>query len=54
MTPAPDWSAMEGGQALLQVCEQCTLLAPAGAVVKEPYVPYVPDAWNGVLVLAST
>jgi len=37
---------------LLSVCRQHVL--PAGlAVVPEPYIPYVPTEWNGLLVLAE-
>ncbi len=37
---------------LLAICREFTELAPDDVVVKEPYIPYIPGSWNGVLVLA--
>lgn len=37
---------------LLAICRQFTKKAPDGVVFQEPFVPYIPDGWNGVLVLA--
>ena len=37
---------------LLAICREFTKKAPDGVVFQEPFVPYIPDAWNGVLVLA--
>jgi hypothetical protein len=35
----------------ISVCREFAKSAPDGVVFKEPYLPYVPTAWNGVLVL---
>jgi hypothetical protein len=39
--------------ALLQTCEEYLLPEDLAAVIEEPYVPYVPEPWNGLLVLAE-
>ncbi len=37
----------------MAVCREFTAAAPAGVIIREPYLPYVPDPWNGILVLAE-
>lgn len=39
---------------MLEVCERFTDDAPTGVVVKEPYIPYKPKNWNGILILAES
>ena len=39
--------------ALLDICRKYRDDAPAGVVFDEPYLPYVPSQWNGILVLAE-
>ncbi len=39
---------------LIKVCENHILSASALAVVREPYFPFVPKGWNGVLVLVDS
>jgi hypothetical protein len=36
------------------VCEKHILPDSANAVIKEPYIPFIPDNWNGFLVLAES
>lgn len=38
---------------LIRICRQHILPPALSAVVPEPYVPYVPPKWNGVLVTAE-
>ncbi len=38
---------------LMEICRKYYRKAPPGVVFKEPYIPYVPKPWNGVLVLAE-
>ena len=40
-------------QAMLAVCRKFSASPPEGVVFEEPYLPYVPAPWNGVLVLAE-
>jgi len=37
----------------LEICKRFTGEAPDEAIIKEPYLPYVPRDWNGLLVLAE-
>jgi hypothetical protein len=37
---------------LVQFCQDCIVDTP-DVVVPEPYIPYIPQGWNGVLVLAE-
>lgn len=39
---------------LIAVCRKYADMAPEGAMVREPYLPHVPQSWNGVLVLAES
>ena len=39
---------------LITICKKHMLLASVKAVVREPYIPFVPKKWNGVLVLAES
>lgn len=39
--------------AVIAVCRKFTDAAPPNVIVREPYLPYVPNCWNGVLVLAE-
>lgn len=38
---------------LLEICRRHTLPRPHDVVVPQPYVPFIPKNWNGVLVLAE-
>lgn len=38
---------------LIKVCEKHVIPASALTVVSEPYIPFIPAKWNGVLVLAE-
>ena len=38
---------------LLQICRKYAKTCPPDVMISEPYLPYVPDAWNRVLVLAE-
>ena len=37
----------------IQVCQKHTLPEEVDVVIREPYLPYVPENWNGLLVLAE-
>jgi len=39
--------------AMLSVCRKFVLPRDADAIVPEPYIPFVPEGWNGLLVLAE-
>lgn len=41
-------------KALLEVCKKYTSEAPENVLFNEPYLPYVPEDWNGILVLAES
>jgi hypothetical protein len=41
-------------KALLNVCKKYTADAPENVIFTEPYLPYVPENWNGILVLAES
>jgi len=41
-------------KALLEVCRKYTSDAPENVIFPEPYLPYVPEKWNGILVLAES
>ena len=38
---------------MIQVCKRHILPQHVHAVVPEPYIPYIPDKWNAMLVLAE-
>lgn len=38
---------------MIEICQMYVLGEDMGVVVPEPYIPYFPDAWNGLLVLAE-
>ncbi|HAX62183.1 MAG TPA: hypothetical protein DCX95_06510 [Elusimicrobia bacterium] len=38
---------------LIKICEGEILVDCMDAIFPEPYIPYIPDKWNGVLVLAE-
>jgi hypothetical protein len=38
---------------LISICENHTLPLTINAVVKEPYIPYLPEKWNRILVVAE-
>jgi hypothetical protein len=40
-------------EALFGICARHHLPATIPAVVPEPYIPYIPEDWNGILVLAE-
>ena len=39
---------------LLSICKNHILPEDADAVIREPYIPFIPDPWNRVLVLAES
>jgi len=39
---------------LIEACKRHILSPGIDAVVHEPYIPYIPDDWNGMLVLAES
>ena len=39
---------------LIGVCRNHILSTDIDVVIKEPYVPFIPDDWNGILVLAES
>ncbi len=39
---------------LISICKQHVLTDSDSIVVKEPYIPYIPDNWNRILVLAES
>lgn len=41
-------------QELIEVCKRHLYPAPNHVVIPEPYIPYIPDSWNGILVLAES
>ena len=41
-------------KALLEVCRKYTSDAPENVIFPEPYLPYQPENWNGILVLAES
>ncbi|MCK9303803.1 MAG: hypothetical protein M0P27_00210 [Bacteroidales bacterium] len=38
---------------LIKICEEHILPASALAASKEPYIPFIPKKWNGVLILVE-
>lgn len=38
---------------LIETCEKHVLPSNADVVLREPYIPYLPEGWNGILVLAE-
>lgn len=38
---------------LMAVCRKFTDEAPEGVVIPEPYIPFIPENWNSILVLAE-
>ncbi|MCI0696952.1 hypothetical protein L0337_33720 [candidate division KSB1 bacterium] len=38
---------------LVEICKRHIIVSDTGVVISEPYIPYFPDAWNGILVLAE-
>ncbi len=38
---------------MMQTCEKHVIHEEIEVVIREPYIPYVPENWNGVLVLAE-
>ncbi|HUS74018.1 MAG TPA: hypothetical protein VMY06_13240 [Sedimentisphaerales bacterium] len=41
-------------KALLEVCKKYTADAPKNVIFPEPYLPYIPEDWKGILVLAES
>lgn len=39
---------------LLEICKNYTFEEGNNVVIREAYIPYIPDAWNGILVLAES
>ncbi len=39
---------------LIEICRRYILPKDADVVVREPYVPFIPEDWNGFLVLAES
>lgn len=39
---------------MLEVCRLYAAQAPECVVVREPYIPYIPENWNGLLALAES
>ncbi len=39
--------------AMLSICRSFVLGPDADVIVPEPYIPFIPETWNGVLVLAE-
>ena len=37
----------------ISICREFSDNAPAEVIIQEPYLPYIPEKWNGVLVLAE-
>ena len=59
LTPAPgsDLSLVVSGfmtNKLIKICKQYVPVGALNAVIAEPYIPFVPKYWNGVLVLAES
>ena len=46
-------SGITWSEDVLAVCRKWRETAPVEAMVREPYLPHVPENWNGVLVLAE-
>ena len=44
---------LAGNQELIQICKNFILPKTYPVVIKEPYLPFVPYNWNGILVLAE-
>jgi hypothetical protein len=38
----------------IRICKQYGPLGTIHAIIAEPYIPFVPEDWNGVLVLAES
>ena len=38
---------------LIEICEKYTLSKNDRVVIKEPYIPFIPENWNGYLVLSE-
>jgi len=41
-------------ESLLEVCRRYREDAPENVLFDEPYLPYIPENWNGILVLAES
>lgn len=39
---------------LIEICKNHVLPSDVDVVIREPYVPFIPDDWNGILVLAES
>lgn len=39
---------------LLSICKDFQLPDPNAVIINDPYIPFVPENWNGVLVLAES
>ena len=39
---------------LFEICASHITPSEISVVIPEPYVPFVPDDWNGILVLAES
>jgi len=39
---------------MIKICEEFTDKVPHNVVIKEPYIPYIPENWNRILVLAES
>ncbi len=40
--------------AMIEVCRRHVVSPDLHAILPEPYIPYIPDDWNGLLVLAES
>ncbi len=41
-------------QQLIEICKEYILPAGENVVISEPYIPYIPDKWNRLLILAES
>ncbi len=39
---------------MIKICEEFTDKVPHNVEIKEPYIPYIPENWNRILVLAES
>ncbi len=45
---------MYNREKLIAICQKYVVSESVNVVIKEPYIPYVPKNWNGMIVLAES
>ena len=45
---------MDISKDLLAACKKYVIFGSEGVVINEPYIPFIPNNWNGIIVLAES